>query len=68
MPAWCRVPKLIGRTVPQARSALRSAGCDLGRVRSDFDSWGRRGRVSWSVLMPGWLAPLGERVSVWVNR
>jgi hypothetical protein len=68
LPSWCRVPKLIGRTVPQTRSALRRAGCDLGRVRADFDPWGRRGRVSWSVLMPGWLAPLGERVSVWVNR
>jgi subtilisin family serine protease len=29
----CVVPRLVGRTLPRARAALRAAGCRLGRVR-----------------------------------
>lgn len=67
-PGWCRVPKLIGRTVPSARRALRVSGCRLGGVRVDRYGYGRRGRISASRLVEGWLAPIGARVAVWVNR
>jgi secreted trypsin-like serine protease len=67
-PSWCRVPKLIGRTVASARRALDVSGCRLGSVRVDPYGYGRRGRVSSSRLVQGWLAPIGARVGVWVNR
>ncbi len=68
VPSWCRVPKLIGRTVPAARRALRVSGCRLGGIRSDRYGYGRRGRISSSRLIEGWLAPIGARITVWVNR
>jgi thermitase len=33
-PAGCTVPKLIGKTLGQARAALGAAGCKLGKVTS----------------------------------
>jgi len=68
LPRWCRIPKLSGRSVPDAKRALRNAGCRLGRVAPDRYGWGRRGRVSVARLPQDWLAPIGARIGVWVNR
>ena len=67
-PAWCSVPKLNGRTVFQTRRALSKAGCRLGRVRYEFTRFGRNGRTTASSLPQGWLAPIGQRINIWVNR
>jgi V8-like Glu-specific endopeptidase len=67
-PAWCKVPDLTGRTVVQARRALSRAGCRLGRVRREAFRFGRPGRANTSSLPQGWLAPIGQRIDIWINR
>jgi secreted trypsin-like serine protease len=64
---WCRVPKLTGRNLPQARRALRLAGCRLGAVRKNRFSYGKSGRISFASLPQGWLTPTGNRIRVWLN-
>ncbi len=67
-PAWCSVPKLTGHTVSQSRVVLSRVGCRLGKVRYEFSRFGRRGRTKFSSLPQGWLAPIGQRINIWVNR
>lgn len=66
--SWCRIPSLRGLTVGRARAALRTSGCRLGSVRRDRFSTGRRGRVTGASMVVGWLAPVGQRVKVFVSR
>lgn len=65
---WCQVPRLNGRTIAEARKALETRGCHLGKVRRDPYSSGRRGLVTGTSLVSGWLTPLGHRVAIWVSR
>lgn len=67
-PTWCQVPNLEGRTVPQAKTAIRRAGCVPGEVKRLRYSYGRSGRVSYASLPQDWLAPLGLPIRIWVNR
>lgn len=67
-PSWCIVPDLIGRTVPQSRAALNRAGCSLGEVRRERFRFGRPGRINTSSLPRDWLALIGKRIDIWVNR
>lgn len=68
-PEWCRVPRVWGLTVRQARNRLRRNGCALGRVgRSGPWQGGQPGRIAMTVRFPGWLAPPGYRLRVWVRR
>jgi hypothetical protein len=41
-PASCTVPKLAGKTLAQAKAALREAGCTLGKVTKPKPRKGRR--------------------------
>lgn len=66
--SWCRVPKLRGRGISQARTALRRSGCRLGKIARVPFGLGKSGRVSFSSLPQGWLTPTGKRIRVWVNR
>lgn len=66
-PDWCRVPKLAGRNLTQARTALDKAGCRLGSVRRNRFGYGRTGRVSFASLPQGWLTLPGNRIRVWLN-
>ncbi|MCO5316036.1 MAG: serine protease [Solirubrobacterales bacterium] len=65
-PAWCRVPNLWDLTVRQARAKLKRNRCALGVVLRDFSGQGRRGRVFRVARYPGWLAPVGYRLRIWV--
>jgi secreted trypsin-like serine protease len=65
---WCRVPKLPGKNLVQAKRALRLAGCSIGAVRIYRFSYGRSGRVSFASLPQGWLTPPGNRIRLWLNR
>ena len=66
LPAWCRVPEVFGLRPFQARRRLEARGCRLGAVRTDPWAPGRRGRIVGYTRLPGWLAPPGFRVRVWV--
>lgn len=65
-PDWCKVPDVFRLRQSQAKARLEAAGCRLGRVRTDYYSVGQAGRIVGSRLAPGWLAPPGFKVGVWV--
>lgn len=65
-PKWCRVPRLWGFTVGRARVRLERNGCALGAVRRDRFAYGPRNRISVVSRIPGWLAPVGFRLRVWL--
>jgi CSLREA domain-containing protein len=62
----CRVPKLKGKTVKQARRALKKRNCRLGKVTRR--GRGRPGRVRSSRPKAGSVRAAGTRVRVIVNR
>jgi beta-lactam-binding protein with PASTA domain len=64
---WCRVPVVFGLKVPQAAARLAARGCRLGRVTVDPYGVGPSGRVIGFSRIPGWLAPIGGRVNVWIS-
>ena len=43
-PPGCFVPKLVGKTLPRAKAALRNAGCELGEVWRQKQRKGKRRR------------------------
>jgi beta-lactam-binding protein with PASTA domain len=59
------VPNLIGKTLTQARTALRHAGCSLGTVSH---AAGRRGRVIAQHPAPHARRRHGARVAVTIGR
>ena len=67
-PPSCVVPRLRGKTVPAARTALARARCVLGRVRRVRIGSGRIGRVLWQSVRAGSRRPRGTRVSIAVGR
>ena len=67
-PSWCKVPGLRKRSVPAARGALRSRGCQTGRIRETRKQLGRVRRVLKASLPAGWLTPVGHRVNLRVSR
>ena len=62
----CRVPKLKGKTVKQARRALKKRNCRLGKVTRR--GRGRPGRIRASRPKAGSVRAAGTRVRVIVNR
>lgn len=65
-PVWCKVPNVSGRTPSRARQLLEAAGCQLGKVRFDRMGAGPRGRIIGYSRYPGWLAPPGFKMNVWI--
>ncbi|HRV61014.1 MAG TPA: serine protease [Solirubrobacterales bacterium] len=64
---WCKVPAIFGLKTVQAKRRLEAANCRLGRVRTDPWGAGRSGRVIGYSRLPGWLAPSGFKLNVWVS-
>jgi PASTA domain len=67
-PPRCVVPRLRGKTVPAARTALTRARCVLGRVRRVRIRSGRVGRVLSQSPRAGTSRPRGTRVTIVVGR
>lgn len=65
-PEWCRVPRVQGLAVSRARIRLERNRCSLGTVSRDRYAFGRRNRISSASRIPGWLAPVGFRLRVWL--
>jgi hypothetical protein len=68
VPVRCTVPRLRGKTLAQARSALRRSHCRLGAVRRKPSAAVRRGRVLAQRPAAGTRRPAGTRVEVVVSR
>lgn len=64
---WCRIPHLLGLTPRQARSKLKRNRCGLGAVGRDRYSNGAKGRIVGTARFPGWFAPVGFPLKVWVT-
>lgn len=64
----CVVPRLAGRTLTQARRALRRAGCSAGKIRRTSRRRGRKGRIVSQSPKAGRRLRQGAPVSVVVRR
>ncbi|HEV8603494.1 MAG TPA: PASTA domain-containing protein [Gaiellaceae bacterium] len=66
-PRTCRVPRVVGRSLGVARSAIRKAGCTVGRIRR-ARSVRVRGRVLRQSPRAGARVRRGTRVNLTVSR
>jgi subtilisin family serine protease len=66
--ARCVVPKLKGKTVRQARTALLTRHCRLGVIRTAFNSKVKKGRVFWQSKAAGSRLPSKSRVAIKVSK
>jgi beta-lactam-binding protein with PASTA domain len=64
----CVVPKVKGRTLPQARTLLKSKRCTLGRVRRAYSPKVKKGKIISQGRQPGVRLARGTRVSVLISR
>ena len=64
----CKVPRLVGRTLRQADSALRRANCLLRSVRRAYSSHLNSGRVVAQSRKAGSGLPIGTTISVVVSK
>jgi beta-lactam-binding protein with PASTA domain len=62
------VPKLKGKTLRQARTALLAKHCRLGAVRTAFNGKVKKGRVFWQSKAAGSRLPANSRVAVKVSK
>jgi hypothetical protein len=66
-PRTCRVPRVVGRTLGAARTAIRRAGCTTGRVRR-ARSRRAKGKVLSQSPRPGARVARGTRVKLTVSQ
>jgi hypothetical protein len=64
----CTVPRLRGRTLAGARSALTRSSCRLGTVRRERSASVARGRVMRQSVAQGRIVPAGTKVTVTLSR
>lgn len=67
-PARCRVPRLAGKTVPNARTAIARSGCRLGRITYVGRANRRADRVVKSNRRAGVSLPARTKVNLVVRR
>jgi hypothetical protein len=73
-PAWsigapgCRVPRVIGRTLRQARTAIAASGCSVGRVSHRSSRKRLKGHVLKQRPRAGSLALQNARVDLTLGR
>jgi beta-lactam-binding protein with PASTA domain len=66
--AACRVPALVGKTLPRARKLLTAFNCRLGRVGKAYSSSKMKGRVIKQRPKPGKRMARNARVNVVLGR
>ena len=64
----CTVPRLRGKTLPAARTALRRAHCTLGKVRRTYSTKVRKGRVISQTPKAGKHLAANAKVAVLLSR
>jgi hypothetical protein len=67
-PARCVVPRIVGKTLTQAKAALKANHCGLGKVRRAYSMRVRKGRVLEQSPGQGRNLRRGARVNVVVSR
>jgi beta-lactam-binding protein with PASTA domain len=64
----CKVPNVKGKTVVQARTALKAKHCKLGAVKSAFNARVKKGRVFSQTRRAGATLPRNTAVGVKVSK
>ena len=64
----CKVPKLAGKTLSAAKSALAGGKCTLGRVTQAYSTTVTKGRVIKSTPGAGQVRAKGAKVDVVLSR
>jgi len=60
----CVVPRLVGKTLAGAKSALKARSCRLGKVGRVPRSWGKKGRVVSQNRRPRTHLPHGAKIGI----
>jgi serine/threonine-protein kinase len=63
----CKVPQLKGKSITEAESALKAAGCALGKVKQKSSNTVPPGRVISSNPKPGGRRKAGSKVSLTIS-
>lgn len=64
----CVVPKLVGKTLKQAKRALKKAGCRAGKTKKTYSKKGKKGRVVKQRYKAGKKLKAGAKVPITVSR
>ena len=64
----CKVPNVKGKTVPQAKAALKAKRCAPGKVTPKFSGRVRKGRVIAQSRRPGASLPRNTKVNLTVSK
>ncbi len=64
----CVVPKVKGKTLANAKRAIKKAHCSVGRVKQSFSRKIGKGRVSAQQPKPGTTRPAGAKVNLVVSK
>jgi Tol biopolymer transport system component len=67
-PPRCAVPRIVGKALAAAKSALKQKHCATGRVSRAYSKKTKKGRVSSQSRRPGQVLPDGAKVNVVVSR
>jgi beta-lactam-binding protein with PASTA domain len=64
----CVVPNVKGKTVPQAKAALRAKKCIAGKVTPAFNGKVKKGRVIGQSKRPGTRHPRNTKVNLTISK
>jgi hypothetical protein len=64
----CIVPKLVGKTLKQAKRALKKAGCKVGKSKKKNSKKRKKGRILKQRYKAGTKLPAGAKVPITVSR
>jgi beta-lactam-binding protein with PASTA domain len=64
----CKVPNVKGKTVAQAKAALTAKRCRAGKVKRQFSSKVKKGRVIAQSRRPGTTLPRNTKVNLVVSK
>jgi hypothetical protein len=64
----CKVPRVVGKRLAEAKSAIKRKHCRTGRVRYAYSGKVKRGTVIAQSRRPGKSVPAGTRVNLVVSR
>ena len=64
----CRVPKLAGKKLAAAKTALGQANCTLGSVKQAYSNKVKKGRVIKSSPAAGSVLAMGSAVNIVLSR
>jgi hypothetical protein len=65
---FCVVPRLVGKTLKQAKRALKKAGCKVGKSKKKNSKKRKKGRILKQRYKVGKKLPLGTKVPITLSK